>query len=109
MTSKIDTTQLIAKKIQDLGLTATAVFLLEAHKPLSFLGSQFLLVAQPTLNLFLPHNITANTINLLSNPTELETLIKLLEAPQSKTKSNEIVDPQPEKINTSMAKKVGRL
>ena len=72
-------TQKVANKITDLGLTAPAIFLLESHRPLAFLGSQLLLVAQPTLDIFLPQNLVRNTATLLSDSDQLETLIIQLE------------------------------
>ena len=68
------------KKITDLGLTSPAILLLEAHKPLAFIGSQLLLIAQPTLDIFLPQNLIHNTSNLLANPDQLEELITRLES-----------------------------
>ena len=69
----------VANKITDLGLTALAILLLEAHKPLAFIGSQLLLIAQPTLDIFLPGNLVGDTANLLANPDQLEDLITRLE------------------------------
>ena len=69
----------LANKIIDLRLTAPAILLLEAHKPLAFVGSQLLLIAQPTLGILLPKNLVENTANLLANPDQLETLITRLE------------------------------
>jgi len=69
----------VAKKIIDLGLTAPAILMLEAHKPMAFLGSQLLLIAQPTLDILLPPNLIHNTASLLSNPDQLEELITTLE------------------------------
>jgi hypothetical protein len=69
----------VANKIIDLGLTAPAILLLEAHKPLAFLGSQLLLVAQPMLDIFLPQNLTSSTADLLADPDQLEQLINRLE------------------------------
>ncbi len=71
--------QKIADKIAELGLTAPAILLLEAHKPLSFVSSQLLLVAQPTLDIFLPQNFTRNLAGLLVDPTQMEQLIASLE------------------------------
>lgn len=70
----------IASKITDLGLAAPAIFLLEAHKPLAFLGSQLLLVAQPTLDIFVSPPFTRNTADLLADPAQLDQLIARLEA-----------------------------
>lgn len=69
----------IANRISDLGLTTPAILLLEAHKPLAFIGSQLLLVAQPTLDFFIPQTFTRNTIDLLAEPEQLELLIGKLE------------------------------
>ena len=71
--------QKVADKITDLGLAGPAILLLEANKPLAFLGSQLFLVAQPTLNIFVPAHLTQHTINLLTDPAQLEQLIQTLE------------------------------
>ena len=68
-----------AQKISELGLATAAILLLEAHKPLSFIGSQALLVAQPMLNLFLPQHLIGHTIELLADESQLEQLITSLE------------------------------
>jgi len=68
-----------ANKITRLGLAVPAVLLLEAHKPLAFLGSQLLLVAQPTLEFFLPRPVISQTVALLEDPAQLESLITRLE------------------------------
>ena len=69
----------IADKITNLGLTTPAILLLEANKPLAFVGSQLLLVAQPTLDLVLPQNLTRNTANFLADSDQVEQLIQKLE------------------------------
>ena len=71
--------QKVADKIIDLKLTMPAILLLEAHKPLAFLGSQLLLVAQPTFDIFFPKNFTGNLAELLAEPQQLEQLIHRLE------------------------------
>jgi hypothetical protein len=71
--------QKIADTIVDLKLTMPAILLLEVHKPLAFLGSQLLLVAQPTLDIFLPQNFVNNLAELLAEPEQLEQLITKLE------------------------------
>jgi hypothetical protein len=68
-----------ARKISDLGLTVPAILLLEAHKPVSFLGSQLMLIAQPTLELIMPGQVIQNTANLLANSEQVEQLIAHLE------------------------------
>jgi hypothetical protein len=79
----------IAAKISQLGLAGPAVVLLEAHKPLAFIGSQFLLVAQPTLDLFLPPTYTRNLANLLADPTQLDQLLATLESNISRFSASE--------------------
>jgi hypothetical protein len=70
----------VANKINQLGLTSPAIFLLEAHKPLAFIGSQLLLVAQPTVDIFFPRNSTRNLADVLANPTQVEQLLAMLES-----------------------------
>lgn len=69
----------VADKIFQLGLTTPAILLLEAHKPLAFIGSQLLLVVQPTLDLVLPSHLIHNTSDLLADPNQYERLITILE------------------------------
>ena len=69
----------LAAKITDLGLTGPAILLLEANKPLAFVGSQLLLVAQPTLDMFLRPGVTQNMADLLTDPAQVEQLIVTLE------------------------------
>lgn len=68
-----------ADKIKDMGLTTPAIILLEAHKPLSFVVSQFMVLGQPMLNLFFSAHFTDQAIRLFSNRNDLEGLIKELE------------------------------
>ncbi len=69
----------LANKISQLGLASPAIALLEAHKPLGFIGSQLMLMAQPTLQIFLPPQTVQNTTALLANSDQLEQLIVRLE------------------------------
>lgn len=71
----------VAQKLTNLGLAAPAVLLLEAHKPLAFIGCQCLLVAQPTLNLLISPHFTRGLVDLLADPVQLEQLIVQLEQP----------------------------
>lgn len=79
----------IAHKISGLGLTAPAILLFEAHKPLAFLSSQLLLIAQPTLNLFVSPYTTQGMVDLLADPIQLDQLITQLEQ-----KSPQALQPQ---------------
>lgn len=69
----------LVAKLTRLGLTGLALLLLEAHKPLAFIGSQFLLVAQPSLNLWLSPSYTQGLIDLLADPRQLEQCLTRLE------------------------------
>jgi hypothetical protein len=73
----------VAQKLINLGLAAPAVLLLEAHKPLAFIGCQCLLLAQPTLNLFISPYLTQGFVDLLADPDQLDQLIAHLEQPNS--------------------------
>lgn len=66
-------------KLTQLGLTGPILLLLEAHKPLAFLGSQLLLVAQPSLNFFISPFYTQGMIDLLADPHQVEQCLTRLE------------------------------
>lgn len=70
-----------AGKIKQWGLGTPAILFLETNKPLSFIFSQWLLVSHPVANLFLPTQLTDNAVNLFSNRSYLDHLIKELEKP----------------------------
>jgi len=70
----------VIQRIRELGLATPAILLLEAHKPLAFIGSQLVLVAQPILDIFLPPNLMRNTADLLADPDQLDQLIAGLES-----------------------------
>jgi hypothetical protein len=69
----------LTNKISELGLTGPTIVLLEAHKPLAFVTGQFLLVAQPTLDLFFPGNFSRNLADLMADSAQVEQLIVSLE------------------------------
>jgi hypothetical protein len=69
----------VANQISHLGLIAPAILFLEAHKPLAFIGSQLLLIVQPTLDIFLSPNLVRQTADMLADPAQLEQLIARLE------------------------------
>ena len=81
----------VTERIHELGLATPAILLLEAHKPLAFIGSQLVLVAQPVLDIFLPQNMIRNTADLLADPDQLDQLIARLESPVTPP-------PTPEKV-----------
>jgi hypothetical protein len=69
------------------------ILLLEAHKPLAFIGGQFLLVAQPSLNLFVAPHFTQGMIDLLTDPSQLEELISQLEQQTSPKLASSVETP----------------
>jgi hypothetical protein len=69
----------LAQRIEAGGLTAPAILLLEAHKPLSFLGSQALLVVQPILSFAFGTSTSAQYAALLEERSNVERLIQRLE------------------------------
>ena len=73
-----------ANKINELGLTGPAIILLEAHKPLAFVSSQLLLVAQPTLDIFFARNFTRNLADLFADSAQVEQFIVTLERKMSR-------------------------
>lgn len=65
--------------IHQWGLAAPAITFLEANKPLSFVGSQALLMLQPIADLFVARELTTDMAALLSDRNRLERLIANLE------------------------------
>lgn len=90
----------VANKIIDLGLAAPAILLLEAHKPLAFLGSQLLLIAQPTLDIFLPQTLTRNSADLLADTRQFEHLIACLEVGLGRSPSPAACSPESSEVNS---------
>ena len=69
----------LAHLIGRWGLVTPAIFFLEANKPLSFIGSQALLLLQPMTDLFMTPELTADLAALFADRDRLETLISRLE------------------------------
>ena len=68
----------LARLVGRWGLATPAIFFLEANKPLSFVGSQTLLLLQPMTDLFMAPELTADLAALLADRDRLETLISRL-------------------------------
>lgn len=83
----------VSNKISELGLTGPAIVLLEAHKPLALVGSQLLLVAQPTLDLFFPRNHVQELAELMADSTQVEALIASLEKAAAKQPASKEIRP----------------
>ena len=68
-----------ARTIEKMKLVTPALMLLEAHKPLGFVTSQFVMLGQPMIDLMIPTHHTQNFISLLSNRHHVDGLIRELE------------------------------
>ena len=76
--------ELLACRIERMGLTSPAILMLEAHKPLTFLGSQLLLVLQPILSIIvggstIDGSASREYVALLEDRANVEQLIRRLE------------------------------
>jgi len=69
----------IARRIVDRRLETPAVFLLETHKPLSFVASQAVLVAMPFLAPVVGAQRMADFSRLLADRANIELLINRIE------------------------------
>jgi hypothetical protein len=69
----------LARLVDRWGLATPAIFFLEANKPLSFIGSQALLLLQPMTDLFMAPELTADLAALFADRDRLEGLISRLE------------------------------
>ncbi|MBU0495182.1 MAG: hypothetical protein KKA73_00895 [Chloroflexi bacterium] len=69
----------LARRVHGWGLVTPAILFLVAHKPLSFVGSQFLLLAQPLLGLVLPDPLIGEAALLLEQEENVDRLIERLE------------------------------
>ena len=72
----------LARRIARWRLQAPAAVLLEAHKPLGFVASQCVLVCQPILVTFLPHDTSSELVMLMQDRRRLEDLINRLATQQ---------------------------
>ncbi|MEJ2558543.1 MAG: hypothetical protein P8186_20485 [Anaerolineae bacterium] len=68
----------LAQLIARWGLVAPAIAFLEANKPLSFVGSQALLMLQPMADLFVARELTTDLAGLLADRDRVEMLINRL-------------------------------
>lgn len=82
---KLDQTQLIAqvvKAVNRYGLRLPTLIALEAGHPFTFLSSQILRIAQPTLSLLMSSQRIHQFARLLEEPSAVQALIKQLESEQ---------------------------
>ncbi|MCJ7668060.1 MAG: hypothetical protein MUP04_07250 [Anaerolineae bacterium] len=68
----------LVRQVNERGMVAPAILFLEAHKPLSFLASQLLLLSQPTLEPFLGGVVREYAL-LLEDRQNVETILSRLE------------------------------
>ena len=61
------------------GLVTPAITFLEANKPLSFVGSQALLMLQPLTDFFVARELSSDLVALLAARNRLEKLVATLE------------------------------
>lgn len=69
-------------------LTAIAIFLLESSKPLSFIGSQFLVFIQPFVQAFLEAKDYDRITLLMEDRDNVELFIQAIEKTESDRKKN---------------------
>jgi len=68
----------LASTLERWGLATPAAFFLEWNRPLSFVGSQFLLLAQPFLSPFVSDQVTEDYVALLEDRSGLDLLVERL-------------------------------
>ena len=73
----------IAQTIEHWGMASPAILLADSHRPLAFLGSQFLLMAQPLLGLIGWGDRAAGLVEVLGDRTGLQSLVTRLERGRS--------------------------
>lgn len=69
----------VVERIKRMGLERPAVLFLEAHKPLSFIGGQFLYFSLPFLGLLVGFQNVSTFAKILSTPGGVERLLRKLE------------------------------
>jgi hypothetical protein len=69
----------LARLITRWGLAGPAIALLGANRPLSFVGSQAVLMLQPITDLFVSHALTSELAGLLAERDGLDRLVARLE------------------------------
>ena len=78
-TSRDPLVERVAQLIIQWGLATPAITFLEANKPLSFVGSQALLMLQPITDLFVARELSTDLVTLLADRDRLEMLLATLE------------------------------
>lgn len=69
----------IAKRTVEMRLTPVAIVMLEASKPLSFVGSQLMVFFQPIVSAIFPFHMYDEVAALLEDRANIELLIQAIE------------------------------
>ena len=85
-TSRDPLVERTAQLIIRWGLATPAITFLEANKPLSFVGSQALLMLQPITDLFVARELSTDLVTLLADRDRLEMLLTSLETEEVERK-----------------------
>ncbi len=72
-----------ARRVEALGLSASAILFLESSKPLAYLGAQILYVTQPFLAVMIRPADLERAAELLQDSAAVEALIQRLENPSA--------------------------
>jgi hypothetical protein len=83
----------LAQRIHNAGMSRPVRLFLMAGRPLSFMGSQMLLMAQPTLNLLLGKDPTGKYARLLDDRRNVDKLTARLEALETRPPQKERSQP----------------
>lgn len=79
-TSKDPLAERVAHLIARWGLVTPAITFLGANKPLSFVGSQALLMLQPITDIFITRELSMDLVTLLADRDRLDILLARLES-----------------------------
>lgn len=70
----------VARRVVDAGMSAPVILLLEMHKPMAFLGAQFVWVAQPFLSIGLKDADVRDFARLIEERANVQALIERIES-----------------------------
>ncbi|RLC64275.1 MAG: hypothetical protein DRI80_01815 [Chloroflexota bacterium] len=78
-TDQDDLIRRLANKVRSRGLAAPAILFLELYRPLSYIGSQCMFLAQPLLDCFVDGASIGQLAELLDDGDAVEHLVRCLE------------------------------
>lgn len=82
----------IARRTVEMRLTPLAIVMLEASKPLSFVGSQLMVFFQPVITAVFPFHMYDEVTALLEDRTNIESLIQAIEKLEEERHHGEVKD-----------------